>query len=382
MRTGQVIIGANYGDEGKGLLTDYFASADPDNSIVVRFNGGAQAGHTVVAPDGRRHVFSHFGSGSFAGCPTYLSKFFIVNPLLFVKEYAQLRALRVSPTVVIDSQALVTTPLDMFINQTIERRRGDARHGSCGLGINETVTRCLRSGASCLRAKDLLQPKKLLEHLFELNRIWLPDRLKEFKLDPQSDQVRKFVEKLEEILRQYVHDVENLLELATITNEYPRQKRVIFEGAQGLMLDEDRIDQFPHVTRSKTGLTNVLYLAPRFALDRLNVTYVTRTYLTRHGAGPLDGEGDWSFDDRTNIPNQFQGCLRFAALNLQTLQHSINLDLSRARWSNPTITADIAMTCLDQVAMPSPKDLFLPVSYLSNGPSRSNIKSAFASAVR
>ncbi len=382
MKTGQVIIGANYGDEGKGLLTDYFASADPDNSIVVRFNGGAQAGHTVVDPDGRRHVFSHFGSGSFVGCPTYLSKFFIVNPLLFAKEYDELQALGVSPTVVIDSQALVTTPFDMFINQTIERRRGSARHGSCGLGINETVTRCLRSSTFCTRTKDLLQSDKLLDHLLDLSKSWLPARLKEFKLDPQSDQVGKFAEKLEQILCEYVHDIETLLGRATITNKYPRQKRVIFEGAQGLMLDEDRIDQFPHVTRSKTGLTNVLYLAPRLELDKLNVTYVTRTYLTRHGAGPLAGEHDWSFDDRTNIPNQFQGCLRFAPLAPQTLQHSINLDLSRARLSYPAITADIAITCLDQVAMPSPKDLFLPVKYLSDGPRRSNIKSAFTSSVR
>ena len=60
----KAIIGANYGDEGKGLATDYLTGPD---SLVVRFNGGAQAGHTVCTPSGQRHVFSHIGAGSFRG---------------------------------------------------------------------------------------------------------------------------------------------------------------------------------------------------------------------------------------------------------------------------------------------------------------------------
>ena len=83
-----VVIGANYGDEGKGLATDYLASQGT-KSLVVRFNGGAQAGHTVVTPDGCRHVFHHFGSGVFAEADTFLSKFFIVNPILFRTEFEE-----------------------------------------------------------------------------------------------------------------------------------------------------------------------------------------------------------------------------------------------------------------------------------------------------
>ncbi len=62
--TAQVVIGAQFGDEGKGRVTDYYAAEVGGDGIVIRFNGGAQAGHTVVAPDGRRHVFSHIGSGA------------------------------------------------------------------------------------------------------------------------------------------------------------------------------------------------------------------------------------------------------------------------------------------------------------------------------
>lgn len=381
MKAGRVIIGANYGDEGKGLFTDYFASQDPEHSLIVRFNGGAQAGHTVVTPDGRRHVFSHFGSGSFVGAPTFLSKFFIVNPLIFVREFTDLQKLHVKPTVSIDGDAMLTTPYDMFINQTVERRRGVKRHGSCGLGINETVTRSLRSPLLRLRARDMLNPTSLFQKLIELKATWFTPRLKDFNIDPQSEDASMFFENLESILKEFVKDTQTLLEFASISAVYPTAKHIIFEGAQGLMLDEDRIDQFPHVTRSKTGLTNVLHLAPLFNIDKINVTYISRTYLTRHGAGPLDGECDWVFPDSTNVPNQFQGTLRFAPLDFHALQKSIKYDLIRAQSSRSHIFADIAMTCLDQVPMPKIKELFLPVNYVCYGPTRSSVKSAISCAV-
>ena len=78
----RVVIGSNFGDEGKGLTVDYLCHQGA--GVVVRFNGGAQAGHTVCL-DRLRHVFSHFGSGTLRGVPTYLSQFFIVNPIMFVR---------------------------------------------------------------------------------------------------------------------------------------------------------------------------------------------------------------------------------------------------------------------------------------------------------
>lgn len=81
----RAVIGASFGDEGKGLVTDYLCAIQ-GAGIVVRFNGGAQAGHTVVTPDGLRHVHHHFGSGTLWGTPTFLSQFFIVNPIAFLAE--------------------------------------------------------------------------------------------------------------------------------------------------------------------------------------------------------------------------------------------------------------------------------------------------------
>lgn len=85
----RVVIGANFGDEGKGLVTDWLCAQGA--GVVVRFNGGAQAGHTVETPEGR-HVFHHLGSGTFCNVPTYLSQYFICNPILFLHELERLQA--------------------------------------------------------------------------------------------------------------------------------------------------------------------------------------------------------------------------------------------------------------------------------------------------
>src|SRR5580698_372253 len=123
-----VVIGAGYGCEGKGLVTDYLAAQLGMETVVVRFNGGAQARHTVETPDGRRHAFSHFASGSFAGAATYLSRFFVCNPLLFMKEKPRIAALGIAPVVYADEDCPITTPYDMMINQIAEDARKHKRH--------------------------------------------------------------------------------------------------------------------------------------------------------------------------------------------------------------------------------------------------------------
>ena len=85
------VVGAQFGDEGKGLTVDYLChkimnELGTDNGLVVRYNSGAQAGHTVVTPEGWRHVHSHIGSGWNLEIPTYLSKHFVCNPFILLKE--------------------------------------------------------------------------------------------------------------------------------------------------------------------------------------------------------------------------------------------------------------------------------------------------------
>src|SRR5258706_15093825 len=123
------VIGSCSGECRKGSAVDKLASTNP-NSLVVRHSGGSQAGHTVTLPDGRRHVFSHFGSGALAGAPSHLSEYFVINPRIFVAEHAELVALKGNVNLTVDPKALVTTPLDVAINRALEIKRGVGRNGS------------------------------------------------------------------------------------------------------------------------------------------------------------------------------------------------------------------------------------------------------------
>lgn len=116
----KIVIGANFGDEGKGLMTDTFAS-QYESCLVVRCNGGSQAGHTVITPEGNRHVFKHFGSGTLAGAHTLLSQDFIINPIVFRTEREELVSqFGIAPVVYADDRAIITTPFDMLLNQAKE----------------------------------------------------------------------------------------------------------------------------------------------------------------------------------------------------------------------------------------------------------------------
>ena len=350
-----VVIGANYGDEGKGLITD-FEVRRTGASVVTRFNGGAQAGHTVVDGD-KRHVFGHVGSGTFAGASTYLSSDFIVNPLALKKEVDDLRKIGVVPDIVAAYEhARVSTIYDMLMNGILETSRGDKRHGSCGMGINETVTR--HALGPTLSIRDLTSRHFDLGAFFkEVADVWVPFRLQQLGLGAAhiNDTCRQ-------ILRQDPRDHAEVLKgcivnIAPVFENYPvlNWQSVVFEGAQGLALDEE-LGVYPHVTRSRTGLVGAIKAAEEIQCQELNPVYVTRVYLTRHGAGELAHEGEKICDhdlvDRTNVVNQWQGNFRYAPLNLPQLKRFIDLDYARAcmRKTNVRIgKPNLAVTCLDQV---------------------------------
>lgn len=348
----KVVIGANYGDEGKGLMTDYFASQG-DNSVVVRFNGGCQAGHTVTTPDGRRHVFSHFGSGSFTGAATYLSRHYAVNPVLYLKERDKLiLSLGAFPHIFVDERAPVTTFFDMLINQMVEDYRGSNRHGSCGMGFGETIGRH-EGKAFDLVVKDLLDTHELRKKLVRIRNEHLPFRCRELGL-PDFGQHHHLCTS-DVLVDAFISAAEEFLADVTLVREATLLQRfdnVVFEGAQGLLLDQHR-GAFPYVTRSSTGCRNALEVAHEAGLDQLDLTYVTRAYLTRHGAGPMANELPEKpyakAIDLTNQPNPYQGTLRFAYLDHDLLAKAIRDDLADAKEGAVRVTANLAVSCLDQV---------------------------------
>ena len=276
----RAVIGANYGDEAKGAWVDRMV--DGSGTLVARFNGGAQAGHTVVTPDGRRHVFSHVGAGAFKSAPTFLTKFFVANPFILTRELAELAALGVRPRIFADRRALLTTPYDVAINQIVEAHRGAARHGSVGVGFGETIERFEKGFGTTL--DDAERPAQLVDKLVKIRDEWLPARLARLGVPSVPEAFRDRVAG-DGVIEAFMNLVADFAETVEIGSDGPLRfaRDVVFEGAQGLALDQDR-GAFPFVTRSNTGLKNVLAVAADVGISNIEATYATRPYLTRHGA--------------------------------------------------------------------------------------------------
>lgn len=297
----RAVIGANFGDEGKGLITDYLCKTGGE--VVVRFNGGAQAGHTVCTPEGLRHVFGHFGSGTLYGVPTFLSQYFVCNPILFFREMQQLDAMHVTADVFAHPDCLVSTFADMIINQRKELKRADKRHGSCGVGIHETIQRSaiseLKITISDLWNRSNGLPAKMAE---------ICGKYATFRTGAAINEPA-----MTEAFLKCCAEFANAVHPAGIG----QCKDPIFEGAQGLLLDQDRKEYWPHVTHSSVGMRNVRALCAQAGITEVDSYYISRTYLTRHGAGPLPGENPaLEYRDDTNVNHLFQGPLRFAPMDI------------------------------------------------------------------
>jgi len=340
------VIGANFGDEGKGRIVDQLAATAESPVVVVRYNGGAQAGHTVVTPEGTRHVFAHFGSGTLVGASTWLSDFFIGNPFLWAMEHKDLSDKGIQPQCVMHPFMPLSTPYDMLINREVEIWRGQGRHGSCGYGVAETVERLCKTPYRTF-LKDT-RTKEFKDILSAIRNQYAIHRLAELGIKKPTDWFRESLAS-DGLLTQYYEEL-NLLLKATKqerTAYLKNFKTIIFEGSQGLCLDE-RHRFFPHVTRSKTGLSNVAHICCKLNIKNIEAIYVTRAYLTRHGAGPLPTEDqNLSYSDETNVENEWQGKLRFGYLDLDLLNESINNDI---KTSTLNVNPSIAITCFDQIS--------------------------------
>jgi len=353
MKEIKVVIGANWGDEGKGLFTDYFSSQYKDG-IVVRFNGGSQASHTVTTSDGNRHAFSHFCSGTLSGLPSYLSSFFIANPILFRKEYEILSNFA-KPRVYLNKDCLVTTPYDMIINQIAEISRGNSKHGSCGLGFNETIERNKNFDYRKISMGNLFDKNLITHALDSIRKYYIPMRLKSLGITS----IPKIYQNLltnHLIIDNYLDDIDFLLDNVNIIDDSVLNKydSVIFEGAQGLRLDQSH-KYFPHVTRSNTGIKNVISILEESKLkyDNMEIIYATRPYLTRHGVGQFPNEVEGKIypriEDLTNVPNAYQGTIRYGLLDINKLSEEISNDLLNIKDKGFKYDVSLGISCMDQI---------------------------------
>lgn len=349
----KIVIGANFGDEGKGLMTDYFCSQYPEKERVlnVRFNGGAQAGHNVVTPDGKQYIFSHIGAGSFnSNVDTYLTEDFVVNPILFNKSTIPfLQSYGTNQKIFVHPQAHVTIPQDMMINSIVEKHRGNDKHGSCGVGIQQTLLRNSIPEYS-LRYLNRFSISDRIEEFFE--KYYL-NKLKEYNINNiDIDDINLLTNS--NIMNNFLLDMLKMTPFVTIAFDALDYQNIIYEGGQGLLLDKDNLEYFPNLTPSNTGIKNVLKNLNYSEDYEIEVCYVTRSYITRHGAGRLDNETTKeellaSPKTETNITNEFQGSFRYAYFDAHNFFDRIEKDLNLlTQHDNINIIKSIAMTHLDE----------------------------------
>ncbi|MDO7874859.1 adenylosuccinate synthetase [Hymenobacter sp. ASUV-10] len=352
----QIVLGLGFGDEGKGLTVDFLcgqALAAGRQPLVVRFNGGHQAGHTVVLADGRRHVFSSFGAGTLRGVPTYWSAYCTFSPASVLREYAALRALGVHPRLLVDGLCPVTTHYDVLYNRALEAGRGTARHGSCGVGFGATVARHQETPLR-LYAQDLRFPAVFTYKLRQI-RMYYEAKIKaetsfdfhQFDHDGEDQRFAGYATQLADLHQQQLIQLTRTQEI--FASDAPWQTYV-FEGAQGILLDMD-FGLFPHVTRSRTTSANALDLlresTPAFGAHP-EIYYVSRAYHTRHGAGPFPPEAPINLVNNaaeTNQPNDHQGNFRTGPLSVELLNYALTCDAN----FSAGLSKHFVLTCLDHL---------------------------------
>ena len=329
------VIGKNFGDEGKGFTCSRLASS-LKKSLIIKHNGGGQAGHTVEDPEGKwRFIHHQIGAGAEYHVPTLFTDSFM--PDLFqlgkeVKDFTEFFGFQ--PILYSEKNARITTIDDVLLNMGAELARGEKRHGSCGMGIEECVQRNAAGYGITVEELATWTKLDLLDRLKQIRKeyterrakilgIQAPDSSKSMKQSNLMNFSNPYYEMLqnETVLENFVVEVKEnvkLLTLVDVDRKWLEEfQNLIFETGQGLLLDQDYEAYAPYLTSSKTGIHNPTIFLEKRGLSLEEAIYVTRPYVTRHGNGPLPCEVERSElpgvgEDLTNQHNEWQGTLRYA----------------------------------------------------------------------
>ena len=275
-----VVVGAQWGDEGKGKIVDLLAQ---NSDVVCRYQGGPNAGHTIVVGD-ETFKIRQTPSGVISGKISVIGAGCVVDPQVLLEELDELAARGVDPSVVVVSgNAHLIMPWHLAIDQASERRLGNLQIGTTRRGIGPAYAdKASRIG---IRVQDVLDPKILrqkIEVALAEKNVWL-ERVYEvapFDLEEIWSRYAGYAERL----APYVGDVSLLVDQALRDG-----KRVLFEGAQATLLDLDH-GTYPFVTSSNpiaSGAPTGIGIGPT-RIDK--VLGVSKAYVTRVGEGPFPSE--------------------------------------------------------------------------------------------
>ncbi len=277
-----VVVGSQWGDEGKGKIVDYLSE---NADVIVRFQGGHNAGHTLVI-NGKTYKLSILPSGIVRQDKiSVIGNGVVIDPWALLNEIEAIKKTGIkisSENLKISNSAPLILPIHSQIDKAREIQRGDSKIGTTGRGIgpayeDKVARRAIR--VSDLKDKSLLKEKvnKLLNH----HNIWL--KAQNFEtLDPEN------------IIANILDISQYILEFAdetwvTLDNYNLKGKRILFEGAQGTMLDIDH-GTYPFVTSSSTVSGNAASGSGFGLLNISKVLGITKAYTTRVGSGPFPTE--------------------------------------------------------------------------------------------
>lgn len=353
-----VVIGKNFGDEGKGLATANICKHHP-KTLIVKHNGGAQAGHTVEdTKTNKRFIHHQIGSGAEYGAATLFAITYQPDLYQLGKEVEEFHTMYgFAPTLYAEAETQVTSLDDVLLNMGAETARKEKKHGSCGMGINECYER-VKKGYS-LTIHDIKEHDVLWieNHLLKMREDYTGARAKELGIDSDNPYAKLLADKellsgfAVEIKKNavYIHETDACAGWLSCFN------RIVFESGQGLLLDYDYLKYMPYLTPSKTGLYNPALFLKKRGLKIDELVYVTRSYVTRHGEGPLPcqvrreelaGVGA----DETNEPNPWQGTIRYATHeNVEEFMEPVLQDYARLKeFGMDGVELSILITHLDE----------------------------------
>ena len=279
MKKVDVLLGLQWGDEGKGKVVDVLT---PNYDVVTRFQGGPNAGHTLVF-EGQKYVLRSIPSGIFQGnTVNIIGNGVVLDPALFKEEVEALEASGhdLTKRLYISKKAHLILPTHRLLDAAYEAAKGKGKIGTTGKGIGPTYTdKTSRNG---VRVGDILDNfDEKYKAAVDKHKAILKSLNFEYNLEPLE---KKWFEGLEKLKQFQFIDSEHV-----INNYLKEDKPVLAEGAQGTMLDVD-FGSYPFVTSSNTicaGACTGLGVAPR----NINEVYgIFKAYCTRVGSGPFPTE--------------------------------------------------------------------------------------------
>ena len=278
-----IIVGAQWGDEGKGKITDFFAG---ESDFVVRFHGGNNAGHTVIV-DGKTYKLHLIPSGIVYGKPvSIIGNGVVVDPKALLYEIEYIKNKGVAPRLMVSDRAHVIMPYHIALDGALSNHQGQLAAGSTGKGIAPVYAdKMFRNG---IRMVDLLDAEVFEEKLkkgYSFSKKIIEGALLE-KFDIPLDAILKDYLEYGEKLKPYIADTSVELHKA-----YKSGKSILFEGAQGISLDVDH-GVYPFTTSSNTAAGHISTGVGITFRNINRVIGVVKAYLSRVGESPLPSEID------------------------------------------------------------------------------------------